>query len=43
MRPIETIRIGEPFLLLVDMKNLSKYTVKFDKTGLNRVTNLKLK
>jgi hypothetical protein len=37
MREMKTIRIGEPFLLLIDIKNQSTHPIKFETSGLNKV------
>ena len=37
MKPIKTVRFGEPFLLMTEIKNEAPYALKFKNTYLNLV------
>lgn len=37
MKPIKTVRFGEPFLLMTEIKNEAPYELKFKNTYLNLV------
>lgn len=42
MKPIKTVRYGEPFLLMIEIKNQASYTLKFKNTYLNLIKGAKL-
>lgn len=43
MKPVSSIRVGEPFLLLCDIKNETPYAIRFRDSRLELESNLKFK